>query len=556
MYHELVFHLDLCILSYQQYAQTLIWPFDPYYERMALVGASRRETFMAGVRAHFTNGLGNGLYYGPGPAFDVAWAPNNVLDPIMARYDKLYPWNPGFTRAEKTWIYYRTPSEITNKICSVRMCQYVAGAGDPSSLPNNNAAPFNTVINTVANRPGAHANDVLYCFEGGTGCVINTASVWSLMGCILERETATGYDVHIVFRGSRSGSGVRAASQGLGGKGNPDWVTDMDLSAVVQEPYFAAYGSVCRGFSRAVKTCIPTVIACLQAIHAARGAPPQNIYVTGHSLGGALATQFTIAMVMGTVHGPNGSQLPGPLPTWPWDRIRLITFSAPVTGGKSLARNFNSRIYCRRVVLSQDPITTEKINHHVGQEIYITGENTINILSYHEPANVRERLIRKIQNWGDPVNAITARTPHHVAWPWRVYNTFDAMYQSEQILQNPARLRRILTGVDTDAQHYLTIAAQTFNDKHAYKRSTLQQTRQDKRDAVLYALARVGGTVGLATPLLRWGQLAWTLATLRASFGETGKHLAFVTLLCELAQNPQLTWPELLQQQLVRDCIQ
>jgi len=31
-YHPLVYHLDLSILSYQLYAQTLVWPFDPYYE--------------------------------------------------------------------------------------------------------------------------------------------------------------------------------------------------------------------------------------------------------------------------------------------------------------------------------------------------------------------------------------------------------------------------------------------------------------------------------------------------------------------------------------------
>ena len=34
MYNELVYLLDLCTLSYQLHSQTLIWPMDPYYERI------------------------------------------------------------------------------------------------------------------------------------------------------------------------------------------------------------------------------------------------------------------------------------------------------------------------------------------------------------------------------------------------------------------------------------------------------------------------------------------------------------------------------------------
>jgi hypothetical protein len=37
MYHTLVHLLDLCILSYQLHSQTLIWPMDPYNERVECV---------------------------------------------------------------------------------------------------------------------------------------------------------------------------------------------------------------------------------------------------------------------------------------------------------------------------------------------------------------------------------------------------------------------------------------------------------------------------------------------------------------------------------------
>ena len=48
-YHPLVYHLDLSILAYQLYSQTLVWPFDPYYEEMNSPSGGR-ATFMRKVR--------------------------------------------------------------------------------------------------------------------------------------------------------------------------------------------------------------------------------------------------------------------------------------------------------------------------------------------------------------------------------------------------------------------------------------------------------------------------------------------------------------------------
>jgi hypothetical protein len=45
MYEEFVYLLDLCILSYQLHAQTLIWPLDPYYEFSG--DKTKRNKFMA-----------------------------------------------------------------------------------------------------------------------------------------------------------------------------------------------------------------------------------------------------------------------------------------------------------------------------------------------------------------------------------------------------------------------------------------------------------------------------------------------------------------------------
>ena len=31
-YHPILWHLDLVTLAYQMYGQSIVWPFDPYYE--------------------------------------------------------------------------------------------------------------------------------------------------------------------------------------------------------------------------------------------------------------------------------------------------------------------------------------------------------------------------------------------------------------------------------------------------------------------------------------------------------------------------------------------
>ena len=49
-YHPLLYHLDLSTLSYQLYAQTLVWPFDPYYEELSN-WANDRAKYMKKVRS-------------------------------------------------------------------------------------------------------------------------------------------------------------------------------------------------------------------------------------------------------------------------------------------------------------------------------------------------------------------------------------------------------------------------------------------------------------------------------------------------------------------------
>ena len=110
-YYPLVYHLDLSILSYELYGQTLVWPFDPYYEE-ANNGRGNRKQIMEKVRSWAKNKgaeqleieTGLSSYRGPGvlggfeyPGFsnlsdytkiiNVLFIPNdfNHFKPLVAR---------------------------------------------------------------------------------------------------------------------------------------------------------------------------------------------------------------------------------------------------------------------------------------------------------------------------------------------------------------------------------------------------------------------------------------------------------------------------------------
>ncbi|HMQ25266.1 MAG TPA: hypothetical protein PKA98_04720, partial [Acidimicrobiales bacterium] len=103
-YDERLYDLDLCILSYQLYAQTLLWPMDPYSEQMARPWTSRRDAFLARARRRFAERRV------PGP-----------LDPILTDLRRLGPLRPCFMKPERlgTWEVFDAPSVIADRIGEV-----------------------------------------------------------------------------------------------------------------------------------------------------------------------------------------------------------------------------------------------------------------------------------------------------------------------------------------------------------------------------------------------------------------------------------------------------
>ena len=439
-YDPLAYHLDLSILSYQLYSQSLVWPVDPYYEER-----SDRDEFMDRVRTWMTDIEGPAQSTSPkglgdvrGPGVLSGFPDNPGHDPILYDYRQLHPWTSTIVNVEERWTEYDTPDEITGRIRDVFVA-YRPIAGRPDDVAIEQIVPARVDADP-------DASDVLIAFEGGTGDKgeIGQPHSQSLMGFVLARARPdSGYDVHVTFRGSRSGSASRALLQALStgdASGNPDWITDLGFRSVGENDGFGditTQGQVARGFATSMQATLPRVFAALEKVAGLEAGPPTNIYVTGHSLGGALAQHFTSAVMLGNDDGPDGSAaaMPEALDAWPWADTKLITFGAPRAGDRTWAKtltedglesvfyddsfipydwnalsgsdpgivprlNDPTRPAGYRVLVSTDPITTDVFDagRSVGTTVYVNlvcGNGPVGLPDFaaHEPEVIREFLL-------------------------------------------------------------------------------------------------------------------------------------------------------------------
>ena len=415
-YQPLVHDLDLCVLSYQVYNQTLRWPLDPWYERWSRLGSSRRDNMIAAVHDLVT---GRADLRGPGST-RTGWPSNPRLDPIVTDYSALRPVRPCFTQDGVAYRLFATPKAITERIREAVVCEY-GEAPRLADIPDS-GAPFlgATVVNPDAVEGAA---DRLHAFEGGTGGIEGNPPAWGLAGIVLERDLGDGrYAVHVAFRGSQSGSAYRAAYEGFVEEGgNPDWVTDTEVFKMVADSRFSTRGLMVRGFRDATASALGTLLACLAAIDARRGRAPDQIRVTGHSLGGALATQFVAAMTTGTLRGV----VPGDVASWPWDATALTTFGAPKVGDDEFARSFDRTVDAQRIWAGNDPLVAFPTNAHVGAPIELaTGlSGTVN----HEPSVIRRHLLSWLADAGDDIDDVPRRRRDE---PWRAFATLAATLEA------------------------------------------------------------------------------------------------------------------------------
>ena len=484
-YANMIYHLDLCILAYHLYGQSLVWPMDPYYEQMdfGAVG-DRRKNFMAEVRNKL-NGRAFSSHYANQTCRDA-------LDPIIYNYDRMNPKQPSLYRPEVgQWLYFKPIPEIVDSIHTVYMS--TIGSSDPVPISTNSI-----------NNSGT---DHLYCFEGVFGLDgiqgftnKETDGQKAMTGFILDKEVGTGllanigdtYDVHIIFRGSRSGKAARSIQEATPNmkllstsrKGNADWVSDMQMPKTKNYPEISNEGEVSIGFKLSLDTMIPCIKSCLEDIHSRRGEAPRNIYLAGHSLAGALAGQFTSAMILG-----DGTYLDkSKLPRWDFSKIKLRTYGCPTFGDRKFAKQWMLKnIACQRIKVNLDPITSDPIPGitHVGELIETPAAAKVKILKNHRFEVTRNSLIEYF-------NIAASDLPKSGS----IFTTSDGGM--------PKNLSEVIGSVtfplpqfnQQDLENYLEILKEALYDPSSYApENTMSLTRDNARKDVLKGIIQDISTI-------------------------------------------------------------
>lgn len=246
--------LEYCRFAYKAYAQTCSYPMDPFYEAHAAGDSARERLALA-------------LHQRAGTQGDA-----QKFDPIA--YDLRTVPNP------HQGVVYRGGEDT----------KYILFAPRPLDLSISEVKGFDLAGNALASPPtltGATGSVRCAYFQGRTGMTqTHPTSGWtSWLGAVLYDPQTQ--NCVIVYRGSRSGKGGRALSQAqFHSKGSPDWVTDMNHLKGVDVPKYRGATLSC-GFQYAYASSQASLRAAYTAVTS--GATPKAVYVTGHSLGGALA---------------------------------------------------------------------------------------------------------------------------------------------------------------------------------------------------------------------------------------------------------------------------
>lgn len=496
-----VFNLDLCTLAYQFYHQSLCISLDPWYDMMSRVGSDRRNNICRFTHV-YAQSLGNpetnngssgqGFYSGPNAA--RGWnGTNRNLDPILTNYKHIDAKLPTFNRDGGRFIAVVAPRYVTKNIKLIEGVRYKT---KPTGFPSNNIERFQI-------RQYPTGEDHLIVFEGGTGIAGTSQPSWSPMGFVMMKKTPTGYDAHIVFRGSRSGASlsktVWKAQDVIGDpKGNADWITDLRGSKQITKPLISKVGTVTEGFAESLPTMLGPISASCKYLNQNYGAP-NNIYVTGHSLGAGLGSQFVSAVLQGSY----GDQLQQEVNNWPWNKTTLIAYAQPIPGNPAWATSFNKiSPTSQHYWVSGDAVVEATSNRIVGMLID-KGEHCGIQTKLKEVANCNDNPHEVFVIRAALLRDMTANNPSLISKlasenTWAYYDSFSKMMAGQAqsyvypgapapIIITEANLKKILqtANFSNEFDRWLEqVYAKMIADKSSYIGFKFQGTLDDRQKLV------------------------------------------------------------------------
>lgn len=176
---------------------------------------------------------------------------------------------------------------------------------------------------------------------------------------IEDEETST--QMYILFNDNTIVLAYRGTESSDDGKPNPKDMATNFMSALVKfSPKLEDLGEVHEGFQKSTASLTEKALQSLRALDWLN----KNLYITGHSLGGALAEHAAASIA---AHGVNINS--------------VYLFGSPLVGNKKYATNYDATMKNRtfRVINGSDPVPNIMENEKKNNRIYVSTGKVIHL---------------------------------------------------------------------------------------------------------------------------------------------------------------------------------